>query len=45
VAAAATPAVEAAVLPFTGGGDLYLVTALGLLLIAAGTIALKLRTS
>jgi hypothetical protein len=32
-----------AVLPFTGAGDLYFAIALGLLLVAAGSVGLKLR--
>jgi hypothetical protein len=35
----------AAILPFTGAGDLMFVAALGLLLIAAGAVSLKLRKS
>jgi hypothetical protein len=34
-----------AVLPFTGAGDLYFALALGLLLIAAGAVGLKLRNN
>lgn len=32
-----------AVLPFTGAGDLYFMVAIALLLVAAGTVSLKLR--
>lgn len=40
---AAAPAAPGAVLPFTGAGDTYFVVALGLLLVAMGTVAMRLR--
>ena len=41
--AAAPAAVKGAVLPFTGAGDIYSVTAIALLLLAAGMVILKLK--
>ena len=43
--AVAPAAVKGAVLPFTGAGDLYFTAALGLLLIAAGLVSLRLRSN
>lgn len=43
VAAAGEVAPEGAVLPFTGSADIYAIVSLGMLLIAAGTVGLKLR--
>ena len=41
--AAAPAAVKGAVLPFTGAGDIYSLTAIALLLVAAGMVVLKLK--